>query len=396
VAQLSDSSGNIQTVNADYLVGCDGASSRVRAELGIAMDGLKDFMTFGLVHFRSLDLTNLHALGKFWHLFTSNGAVLIAQNEVDTWTLHLDLGHEVDDPDPIGDPREFVARALGRPIDIDEILATSVWRPSALLADSYGHDRILLAGDAAHTMIPLGGYGMNTGLGDAVNLGWKLAATIQGWGGPALLASYEIERRPIADRNRTACIENAMVVIQYGDMVDPQLIEADDAAGQAHREQLEDFLATHDDENTSLGVELDVRYDNSPVVVSDGTTAPPWQRRHFIPTARPGHRAPNVVLGEHGTLFDQFGSGFTLVDAVDDNEQSSRLLADAARVGLPIRHLPLSDPALAELYQHRLVLVRPDLHIAWSGTDVTDSAEIIDYIRGMYSAATVGYKSSTN
>jgi FAD-dependent monooxygenase len=194
-AQLADSDGNTVTVHADYLVGCDGASSRVRTELGIEMDGLKDFTTFALVHFRSRDLTNLHALGQFWHLYTSTGAVLIAQNEIDTWTLHHDLGAQVDDPDPIGDPREFVARALGRPIVIDDVLASSVWRPNAMLADSYRRDRILLAGDAAHTMIPTGGYGMNTGLGDAVNLGWKLAATIQGWGGQALLASYDARSR---------------------------------------------------------------------------------------------------------------------------------------------------------------------------------------------------------
>ncbi len=387
-AELSDSDGNAVTVHADYLVGCDGASSRVRTELGIQMDGLKDFTTFALVDFRSLDLTNLHALGQFWHLYTSGGAVLIAQNEIDTWTPHQDLGAQVDDPDPIGDPREFVARAVGRPIVIDDILVSSVWRPNAMLADSYGRGRILLAGDAVHTMIPTGGYGMNTGLGDAVNLGWKLAATIQGWGGAALLASYEIERRPIRDRNRNACVENAMVILQYRDMVDPQLFDEDNEAGQAHRQHLAEFLATHDAENLSLGIELDVRYDNSPVVVADGSTAPPWDRRTFVPTVRPGHRALNVVLGEHETLFDQFGPGFTLVDALDDNGESSRLLGEAARVGLPIRHLTLTDPSLAALYRHRLVLVRPDLHIAWSGTDATDAADIVASVRGMHAAAT--------
>jgi FAD-dependent monooxygenase len=385
-AQLADSDGNTVTVHADYLVGCDGASSRVRTELGIEMDGMKDFTTFALVHFRSLDLTNLHALGQFWHLYTSTGAVLIAQNEIDTWTLHHDLGAQVDDPDPIGDPREFVARALGRPIKIDDVLASSVWRPNAMLADSYGRDRILLAGDAVHTMIPTGGYGMNTGLGDAVNLGWKLAATIQGWGGPALLASYEIERRPIADRNRDACVENAMVILQYRDMVDPQLFDQDDEAGQAHRQNLAKFLATHDAENLSLGIELDVRYDNSPVVVADGSATPPWDRRTFVPTVRPGHRSPNVALGEQDTLFDRFGPEFTLVDALDDNGQASRVLSEAARVGLPIRHLTLTDPALAALYRHRLVLVRPDLHIAWSGTDATDAADMIASVRGMHAA----------
>jgi 2-polyprenyl-6-methoxyphenol hydroxylase-like FAD-dependent oxidoreductase len=377
-AQLADSDGNTVTVTADYLVGCDGASSRVRAELGIGMDGLKDFTNFALVHFRSLDFTNLRALGQFWHLYTSTGAALIAQNEIDTWTLHQDLGADVDDPDPIGDPREFVARALGRPIVIDEVLASSVWRPNAMLADSYGRDSILLAGDAVHTMIPTGGYGMNTGLGDAVNLGWKLAATIQGWGGQHLLASYEIERRPIGERNRNACVENAMVILRYRDMVN-----------HANREQLAEFLAANNAENVSLGIELDVRYDGSPAVVSDGSSAPTWDRRTFVPTVRPGHRAPNAVLGERNTLFDQFGPGFTLVDALDDDGQSSRLLSEAARVGLPIRHLTLTAPALTALYHHRLVLVRPDLHIAWSGTDVTDAADIVDRVRGMHAVSPV-------
>jgi 2-polyprenyl-6-methoxyphenol hydroxylase-like FAD-dependent oxidoreductase len=379
VAQLANSVGNTVTVHADYLVGCDGASSQVRTGLGIGMDGLKDFTTFALVHFRSVDLTNLHALGQFWHVFTSNGATLIAQNEIDTWTLHQDLGTEVDDPDPIGDPREFVARALGRPIVVDEILASSRWRPTAMLADSYGRDRILLAGDAVHTMIPTGGYGMNTGLGDAVNLGWKLAAAVQGWSGAFLLSSYEIERRPIGERNRNACVENAMVHLQYRDLVD-----------HASREHLAQFLAANNAENLSLGIELDVRYDDSPVVVADGSAAPPWDRRTFVPTVRPGHRAPNIVLREQETLFDRFGPWFTLVDALDDNSQSSRLLNAAGRIGLPIRHLTLTDPALIALYQRRVVLIRPDLHIAWSGTDASDAEAILARVRGMHPATVTG------
>jgi Aromatic-ring hydroxylase, C-terminal len=177
-----------------------------------------------------------------------------------------------------------------------------------------------------------------------------------------------------------------MVILQYRDMVDPQLFDRDDEAGQAHRQHLAQFLATHDAENLSLGIELDVRYDNSPVVVTDGSATPPWDRRTFVPTVRPGHRAPNVALGEQDTLFDQFGPEFTLVDALDDNNQSSRLLSEAARVGLPIRHLTLTDPALAALYQHRLVVVRPDLHIAWSGTDASSAADIIAGVRGMHAS----------
>src|SRR5262249_59171904 len=123
---------------------------------------------------------------------------------------------------------------------------------------------------------------------------------------------------------RKACWENGMAILHSRDMVAPHLIEADNDAGQAHRRQIAQFVATNDAENLSLGFELDIRYDNSPVVLSDGSTAPSWDRRTFVPTVRPGHRAPNIVLGEQDTLFDQFGPGFTLVDALDDNSQSSR------------------------------------------------------------------------
>jgi 2-polyprenyl-6-methoxyphenol hydroxylase-like FAD-dependent oxidoreductase len=381
-ATLVDDTGESVQVRASYLVGCDGASSRVRSQLGIAMDGVKDITTFGLVHFRSTDLANLHALGQFWHLYTTGGAIVIAQDEVDTWTLHRDLGPDVDDPDPIGDPREFVARALGRPIVISEILASSVWRPNALLADRYGRDRILLAGDAAHTMIPTGGYGMNTGLGDAFNLGWKLAGMLHGWGGPGLLASYETERRPVGERNRNASVENVMVVLQYRDKVDPNLIGDDSDEGNTHRATIADFLTANNGENTSVGIELDVRYDDSPIVCGPDEEAPPWDRRTFAPTARPGHRAPNVVVAEDETLFDRFGPGYTLVDAIGGPSDAKRLVDEADLVGLPMHHLTLDDARLRQLYRHHLVLIRPDLHIAWSGTTVTNPADILARVRG--------------
>jgi FAD-dependent monooxygenase len=381
-ATVVDDTGEALEIRASYLVGCDGASSRVRHELGIAMEGAKDITTFALVHFRSADVADLHALGQFWHLYITGGAILIAQDEVDTWTLHVDLGPDVDDPDPIGDPHEFVASALGRPIEIDEILASSVWRPNALLADRYGRDRILLAGDSAHTMVPTGGFGMNTGLGDAFNLGWKLAGLLHGWGGPGLLASYEAERRPVGDRNRTASVENVMVHLQYRDMVDPELIGEDSDQGRAHRAAIAEFITTNDAENLSLGIELDLRYDDSPIVCATDDDPPPWDRRTFVPTVRPGHHAPNVVVADPETLFDQFGGGYTLVDAVAGPSDAKRLLDEAELVGMPVRHLVLDDPRLCQLYGHRLVLVRPDLHIAWSGATVADPAEVVACVRG--------------
>ena len=380
-ATLENNDAEELRVRADYLVGCDGVSKPGTHRTRHCHDWHSAFTSFALVHFRSSDLTNLHALGQFWHLFFTTGTTVIAQDEVDTWTLHVNLGPDVTEQDTIGDPSEFVRRALGRPVQIDEILACSIWGPTALLANSYGRGRILLAGDAVHTMIPTGGYGMNTALGDAFNLGWKLAAVVHGWGGQRLLDSYEAERRPIGERNRDASLENAGVHLQYHYMADRDLVTADTAAAVAHRAALAEFLLSNDGENTSLGIELDVRYDDSPVVCTPATYAPPWNRRTFVPTVRAGHRAPNIVVKDDRTLFDDFGPGFTLVDACRHPE-AKRLIDEAALVGMPLHHLVVEDPHCRSRYQNQLVLVRPDLHIAWSGATVTDAAAIIERARG--------------
>ena len=125
-----------------------------------------------------------------------------------------------------------------------------------------------------------------------------------------------------------------------------------------------------------------MRYDESPIVCSLDAEAPPWDRRTFVPTVRPGHRAPNVVVAKGETLFDEFGPGYTLVDAIGGPSDAKRLVDEADLVGLPIRHLTLDDPRLRQLYCHHLVLVRPDLHVGWSGTTVTNPADVIARVRG--------------
>jgi FAD-dependent monooxygenase len=381
VARLIDRTGEECVVRAAYLIGCDGASSTVREGLGIGMDGLRDFAQIGLVHFRSRNRDALHAHGQFWHLFTTRGGCLIAQDEVDTWTLHSRLTRE--GPDPVDEPEAFVAAALGRAVKIDEVLATSRWSPTALTAESYGRGTVWLAGDAVHTMVPFGGYGMNTGVADAVNLGWKLAAVVNGWGGPELLDSYDAERRPVGLRNRDASLENSTVHLQLKRAADPSLVAAENEEGRAHRAELAAFLTANNAENLSLGIELDVRYDTSPIVPAAAEDSPTWDRRTFTPAIRAGHRAPNVTLHEGTTLFDCFGRWFTLVDATGGNGAAAALLLRAAtHVHVPVERVRLKEPWLRELYDHQLVLVRPDLHIAWCGTTAEPVAEIIDVIRG--------------
>src|SRR5207244_285390 len=154
----------------------------------------------------------LQAHGQYWHLFFARGGIVISQDEDETWTLHTLIAPDTD-PASI-DPVAVVRDVCGAPVEIDEVLEHTVWKPNVLVADSYRAGRVFLAGDACHQVPPTGGYGMNTGVADAVDLGWKLAAALDGWGGPALLDSYEAERRPVALRNRDWAFRNLSVHLQ--------------------------------------------------------------------------------------------------------------------------------------------------------------------------------------
>ena len=208
--------GTHHTIDAQYVIGCDGGGSRVRKAMGATMLGGPVPAALYLVHFRSRDLTRLRKQGQFWHIFFTSGQVLIAQDEVETWTLHTPVG--LDEDVSAWDARDVVRRGLagsmlgrdgrqGVEIEIEEVLVTSVWRPNIYVADRWRSDggRVFVAGDAAHQMIPTGGYGMNTAVGDSFDLGWKVAAVLGGWGGEGLLRSYETERRPVAER----CLERS-------------------------------------------------------------------------------------------------------------------------------------------------------------------------------------------
>ena len=222
------------TLRAQYLVGCDGATSAVRKAAGLNLSGRPVPRQARLVHFKSRDLTRLHAHGQFWHIFFATPATIISQDEVDTWTIQRYFPLDVD---PSGlDSHAVIADALGGPIDVDRILVTSVWQGYLLVADQYRAGRVFIAGDAAHQNIPSGGYGMNTGTGDAVDLGWKLAAVLNGWGGPRLLDSYEIERRPVAQRNVARSDRHAGVHVKWRSRIDASLINDRSDRGVRHHQ----------------------------------------------------------------------------------------------------------------------------------------------------------------
>lgn len=351
-----------------YLIGCDGASSQVRKTVGIGEQG---FDVPGLpgafmVHFKSRDLATLHRHGRFWHYFAFR-YVIIAQDEVDTWTAHVNGMDPAEFDTPPADPAAFLLDTMRTDLKIDKVLLTSRWRPGFMIADRYRVGRVLLAGDSAHRMFPTGAYGMNTGIGDAIDVAWKIAALVKGFGGPGLLDSYEAERRPVGLRNMHTSHRHLGVHLKAGALL----------REGASLEAVASFLTDERGENEYQGIELDYRYDDSPIVCPEDSPAPPWSPWAYTPTTRPGSRPPSLLLDDGKPIYDRFGPGFTLVDFVGDGS-ADPLLAAAAAHGVPISHTTLTDARARQVWERDLVLLRPDQHVAWRGnTTGPDPAAVL-------------------
>lgn len=355
--------GGTEQVRCRYLAGCDGGGSLVRKALGIALEGRAAVMPRFMTHFRSDARHVLQRWGVTWH-YQSAFATLIAQDDHDTWTLQSRFppGAAPETVDPSALLRSFCGG-----IDIPhEILVANHWTPHLLVAESYGRGRVLLAGDAAHQYIPTGGYGMNTGIGDALDLGWKLAALARGLGGPLLAGSYDAERRPVGRRNRDASARHTDVRIAVAGLYADALLDPGPAGAAARAEAGARIAALGNAENESWGIEHGYCYAASPIIWHEAGARAPDDTLRYEPTTVPGVRLPSVILGDGSFLHDLLGPWFTLlaVGAAPDEG----LVAAAARRGLPLAVLRVDDPAAAATYgRGALLLVRPDQHIAWRG-----------------------------
>src|SRR6185312_16356223 len=288
-------SGRSETLSAAYIVGCDGAASTVRESLGIGLDGLPSIQNNFHVFFNSQELIEIfeRRLGhsRFCNLVGPKGVwgLLTSINWRGMWRFSTQPPPEDESVVP-----ELLRRAVGQDFAF-ELLNGSHWVSRELVAGAYGKGRAFLAGDAAHQNTPSGGFGMNTGLGDAMDLAWKLWGTLAGWGGPGLLASYEAERRPIAKRNTQEATSN---LLRFRNLKPGPAIAGDGDDGARDRAAFKqmlfdaDILRHHDTDGIALGY----RYEDSPVVCPDGSAPPPDTVREYLPVARPGHRAPHAWL----------------------------------------------------------------------------------------------------
>lgn len=336
----------------------------------------------------------MHRQGRFWHIFFLDegkfrGAI-IAQDEKDTWTTHLaiPLGQDCDAISS-HDAVHIVLGGLNKPysVQIDEVLVRSTYRPSIAIARSYAGSkgRVFLAGDAAHQNIPTGGYGMNIGLGDAFDLGWKLAATLHGWGDPGLLRSYEDDRRPVAMTSiERSGVHNgvhgkgAELLGLHG-----PLSELDKVSYQAVLDSIHQHYQLHDGENKDLGIEMGQRYTSRICITEKQDQPPAWVPSRYIPTTWPGSRAPHVFLTDGRPIFDLYGTWFSLIDFCTDPNNGAKVLMDAAAVlGVPVKHLQLAGEEHArQVWEERLVIVRPDGHVAWRGPTVSSQDDAVKILR---------------
>lgn len=377
----SATSGEEKWTEAQYLIGADGARSVVRDLIGASMVGKYGLSRNYNIIFHAPGLADAHPHGPgimYWQINPDAPSLIGRMDDGDLWYfMPTDLAPDVllSDEEAI----DLIKTSTG--IDLPyRILNSDVWVASRLIADRYKCGHVFLVGDACHLHPPFGGFGMNMGIADSVDLGWKLAAVLQKWGGESLLASYEAERRPVHEIVMDEAEGNHAILANqlYRDG-----IEDDTVLGAEIRAEVADTIrASKAREFYALGVVLGLRYLDSPVIVKDGTE-PEWRiSRDYVPSASPGSLAPHLWLDDGGSLYDRFGPGFTLLvlagHQCDDIAAARR---EAAETGTPLEILLLSDERLTALYGASRALIRPDQIVAWRG-DQWPADELLAFVAG--------------
>ena len=368
---VTDASGRTTVLRADYLIGCDGPRSTVRAQLGARYVGEQALRpNFGMV-FTAPGLGAQVAHGRavqYWVVNDHAPALLGPLDQDDTWWI---IAFGVDAERGAAHGRELIDAAVGARVDAT-ILSTDPWTAHMQCVDHLRDGRVFLAGDAAHLNPPFGGHGLNTGIGDAVDLGWKLAAVLQGWGGHDLLDSYELERRPVQERVIAEAAQNNSVLST--ELTAPDL-DADDEAGQRARHAAHDRIQqSKHAEFHALDLVLDIRHDSSPVMAEGAE-----------PGGLVGARLPHAWLGPGRSVYDVLGDGFTLLVLASDPSAVALFVESARGREVPLTVVDLSDAGLRERYGTDLLLVRPDQYVAWHADAVLSDAAVgavLDRVRG--------------
>jgi 2-polyprenyl-6-methoxyphenol hydroxylase-like FAD-dependent oxidoreductase len=357
------SGGRTSAITAQYLVGCDGGSSLVRRQLDIGLTGDSNLLELRQALYYCEELYERIPIGKgrHYHVADAQSTFLIVQDSTKHFTLHSVV--ETD-----ADMATMFEKTVAMPVKY-EMLYVGQWRQNLLLADCYGHGRVFLAGDAVHLVIPTGGLGMNSGVGDAIDLSWKLAAVLAGWGGPTLLPSYEIERRQIGDRNVAASRHATVGRRAWRAAYRPNIRDktGEGAASRANLSRIADVEQRKS--NEMIGAELGYRYVGSPLIAAEPGEGPEHNFMQYVPTTWPGARLPHVWLDDGSAIQDRigYGHGYTLLRLGRTQADTAPLQRAFAALGAPFQALDIPDEAPRDVYGYDLLLLRPDMHVVWRG-----------------------------
>src|SRR5215475_5899545 len=360
-AQVRTGAGAAATIRAAYLVGCDGGASTVRRQLGIRLDGEANLLQLRQALFYCEDLYERIPIGKgrHYHVADARTTFLIVQDSTRHFTLHSVVDQDAD-------MATMFERTVAMPVKY-EMLYVGQWKQNLLLADRFTDGRVFLAGDAVHLVIPTGGLGMNTGVGEATDLAWKLAGTLQGWGGPNLLASYALERRPVGARNVAASTFASRGRRKWRAAYTPVMRQNTPEGLGARAKYVAVAEIEQRKSNEMIGAELGYRYDGSPLIWPEAGEPPPDEFTRYVPTTFPGARLPHVWLEDGGAVHDRIGDGYTLLRLGASAPDAGALARAFAEIGAPFAVLDVPDAAARDVYGHGLLLLRPDLHVAWRG-----------------------------
>ena len=372
-------------LRARFLVGCDGGRSRVRKAIGAVFAGTPVIQRVQSTYLRAPALLGLVRGERAWSCYASNprrSGVCFAIDGKETWLVHNHLMASEDDFEAVD--RDACIRAiLGVGADFCyDVISKEDWIGRRLVADRFRDRRAFIAGDAAHLWVPYAGYGMNAGIADALNLSWHLSAHLAGWADERVLDAYEIERLPITEQVSRFAMDHAQHMIKARGAV-PARIEEASADGEAIR--AEEGRKAYDlnvQQFCCAGLNFGYYYDRSPLIAYDDEAPPAYTMGGFTPSTAPGCRAPHFFMADGRSLYDAFGSDYTLL-RFEARVDATPLTQAAASRGMPLTIVEVAGAAVPPEYRHALVLCRADQHVAWRGDQVpADASALVDRLRG--------------
>lgn len=372
-------------IRCQFMVGCDGGKSMVRKEIGAELEGDAVIQRVQSTYIRAPKLLSMMAEGPAWATFTLNPrrcGNMYAIDGIERWIIHNYLKDDEPDFDSV-DRDRCIRDILGVGPDFEyEIISNEDWYGRRLVANRFRNGRVFLCGDAAHIWVPYAGYGMNAGIADAADLAWLLAAHLNGWAPASILGAYERERQAITQQVSFFVMDHCVAMAKQRGAVPDNIEEPGPAGDQARASLGKQAYELNVQQYACAGLNFGYFYDQSPIISYDDGKQPAYKMAEFTPSTVPGCRVPHLFLRDGRSLYDALGPEYTLL-RFDRSLDPAPLLAAALERKVPMTLLDVDSDEAAALYPEKLVLSRPDQHVAWRGNSLpADPLALVDRIRG--------------